>query len=624
MAQLDKTISFGASPRPPQRSDHKSFNLDFQRYAYHTVHLTEEPPNDLKPKTPDDILEQITGRCSNCISQDKCPHVSEESSISATEPRPILVRKSSNNVDKQFQKSVSFDTVNTSYSAPSDSNLNLNSNLNNSNGNDSLNRGRWGSQNRSERALSPSHRSQSPGIVDVPVSVSVSDCKYPTIPIITHDSCTLTRKHALFDDMYAGRLKIGPKLPNRDIMCYISGRKHTWPAIDWCCNRLLEDGDSLIIVSSIRPQGRSLSRLIKRDENLTYNITNNKIRNSPEWAQTTTENIMKYVMAILNPNRIVKITVELSLGSTDEVLTDMFNLYQPSLVVSGCKPTKSAPTKQFTTKRLTDRLVMTLPVPMIVVTSKNLDHYQIKLLKAVDKRMKYLRDNQKYARILNDEILKELDEAGTYSLEDRLDYLRNQDDVEIQKELKALNDDDSNASDVSSVDSDPKPYQPIDLGLKTLELQSQVIIYKKFSEFEKFPLNESSFKNLLCGVMDTVHDYHLTLAEKSKTDKSADQAVRNLLEAPPRLHRTKSMLDNVVVESNKETMERLKLQKGAASEIVTANTKPSTNKRIPIMAINDKQTLSIPNQTRESLTKTTSQPQQEKKSKKGLFGWFKK
>ncbi|ODV60387.1 uncharacterized protein ASCRUDRAFT_70906 [Ascoidea rubescens DSM 1968] len=70
-----------------------------------------------------------------------------------------------------------------------------------------------------------------------------------------------TKTHKDFQKIYAnndhenrnGSNKVSV-LPGRVLIVYISGRRHTWVALDWVLNKLLEDGDTLIILSTIPEQ----------------------------------------------------------------------------------------------------------------------------------------------------------------------------------------------------------------------------------------------------------------------------------------------------------------------------------------------------------------------------------
>ncbi|KAM9893850.1 hypothetical protein OXX69_011560, partial [Metschnikowia pulcherrima] len=89
---------------------------------------------------------------------------------------------------------------------------------------------------------------------DVSVLFQRGHLPYPTTPILTRKCCTLTRIHKDFEDLYLGNLAskgLWPTLRGRVIMVYVSGRKHTWVAMDWILCNFVQHGDTVVIVSSI-------------------------------------------------------------------------------------------------------------------------------------------------------------------------------------------------------------------------------------------------------------------------------------------------------------------------------------------------------------------------------------
>ncbi|VEU24206.1 DEKNAAC105405 [Brettanomyces naardenensis] len=463
---------------------------------YETVHLHVAPPPELQPITPKQLLKQTSVK----VKEDRARRAASALSSPFTSPRnsrapspargglrsmdvspslsphshkPLksaLSKRSKAPIAAAFRTLVSFDTVNLGFSdeARSDHSSSLGGGRGDSTSillddEFGFNSDRRASGTQDWRSPSPLSGDRSPRntrdlspAVDIATSpartASASSRsrsrrrrdssylrKYPTTPIITHDACTLTRKHRLFDRLYSGSIK--PRaavLPNRNILCYVSGRKHTWVSIDWCCNQLLEDGDTLVIIASIRPNWRgSLRRRLSSGSAFAYSgsqMTEENIRRSPEYARVVTENLMKYVMAILNSNRIIKVTVELSVGSTKDVMKDMYSLYMPSVVVTSAKPTAAPSTKSWLTSRITDRLVKNFPVPVIIVPATNMDLFQRKLFKVLDRRMRLAADGRGDTQ----ELLEELQDAGVYNLEDQLDHLKENatDDVLIENDLK--------------------------------------------------------------------------------------------------------------------------------------------------------------------------------------------
>lgn len=370
--------------------------------------------------------------------------------------KSALAKHSEHSSGNNFCRLVSFDTVNLGFS--DDGSDSTSNSSNNAGGNnlldsefgfhtDSHKRTNWRSPSpldrdtsplgrelsprsridRADNMLSPQSRSQSKGrsLSRTRSSIDSTFRKYPTIPIITHYAVTLTKKHKLFDKLYSGQLKPRlPIMPNRNILCYVSGRRHTWVAIDWCCNQFLEDGDTLVIIASIRPNWkRSLRRRLSSSSIFSTShdlITDLNIKQSPEYTKIVTENLMKYVMAVLNPNKIIKITIELGVGNTKDVLKDMYSLYMPSIVVTSAKPTAAPSTKSWLTSRISDRLVKNFPIPVVIVPAQNMDLFQTKLFEALDKRMILWAAGKKDT----DELLTNLGSAGIYTLGDQLTHLK--------------------------------------------------------------------------------------------------------------------------------------------------------------------------------------------------------
>lgn len=689
-----RTISFGTEPKKERSLSVATaatrLHKDRASYTYHDIHLSVPCAPEFRPVLPANLLETAAGICLKCASRSgSLPRSESGSMVSCTHidsnrlantkgtPKSILAPHSKRTLeDRNFIKSVSFDTVNVSYS---DGQEPLYSPRSDEEDEEILQmRSRWRSQiDRSaqlspSRSTSPSPRSSSPRLDRRKSTFVASGPQYPTRPIITHDSCSMAKKHALYDDLYAGRLegKVA-KLPNRGIMCYISGRKHTWVAIDWCCNQFLQDGDSLVVVASIRPQGRSLARLNRRQYSSVASaggLTENKVRNSPEWSQATAENIMKYCLAVLNPNKIVKISVDLCVGSTEEVLSDMFALYQPSLVVTGAKPANNAPTIPWATKRLTDRLVSSLPVPMIIVPSKNMGMFETKLFDVLDERMEFVNANNKNVAIQRDELFDRLDAVGCYSLEDQrrvitesgprdefikkdlrdtiLEQKKQKEDQRMMEGPRSTYSEESSDEDSDgyesegSVDStNPPSFQPkkLDVGtdLKRMELEYQLKACQQFEVFEKSPLNENSFKDKVCIVLDAASKYGQELAAAASGGDDASRVVRDFIGAPE-LTRTKSMVTETSTKTDKELQKAMiakyqqQQQQAQAQARAAAKAQPAAQSQVfkkptPKISINDRSPSLSPTSSRPALIPSTSQPelQVRTKKKKSFWGLFK-
>jgi hypothetical protein len=223
---------------------------------------------------------------------------------------------------------------------------------------------------------------------------------YPTTPIITHRGCTFSKLHHQFENLYLGKLNneangyLKPVLPNRVILVYISGRKHTWVALDWVLHHFIEHGDTVIIVSAIHSRQLSKTGNRRRSSANTRPVTpmtprmRLRQRNQPAFVKVIAKNIMSYVMEVINPSIIARVTVELAVGKTKDVLKEMYKLYEPNLACTGTKPNSriSAPLKSWLSSKLTDRLVKNFPLPVVVVPAMNINKMEDQLERDINKR----------------------------------------------------------------------------------------------------------------------------------------------------------------------------------------------------------------------------------------------
>lgn len=216
--------------------------------------------------------------------------------------------------------------------------------------------------------------------------LSINQIPYPTRPILTRKGCTFTRMHKDFENLYLGHLlKKGlcPVLPGRVILVYVSGRIHTWVSIDWILRSFIQNGDTIVFVSSLphsmAPPSNKLSRYSSPTK---YPPMTERMRirqrNHPQYVKQVASNIMNYALSVINPNVIAKVIVEIAEGKTKDVLKDMYKLYEPNIVATGSKVNmkNSAPLKSWNSSRLSDRLVKNFPLPVIVVPALNMSFYE--------------------------------------------------------------------------------------------------------------------------------------------------------------------------------------------------------------------------------------------------------
>lgn len=225
---------------------------------------------------------------------------------------------------------------------------------------------------------------------------------YPTTPIITHRGCTFSKLHRQFENLYLGKLdneangNLKPVLPKRCILVYISGRKHTWVALDWVLHHFIEHGDTVIIVSAIhsRQLAKTANNTRRRSSAYAKQVTpmtprmRLRQRNQPAFVKVIAKNIMSYVMEVINPSIIARVSVELAVGKTKDVMKEMYKLYEPNLVCTGTKPNSriSAPLKSWLSSKLTDRLVKNFPLPVIVVPAMNINKMEDQLERDINQR----------------------------------------------------------------------------------------------------------------------------------------------------------------------------------------------------------------------------------------------
>lgn len=241
---------------------------------------------------------------------------------------------------------------------------------------------------------SPSRRSLSP----LPPGLDVSRLlalkpSYPTQPIITHRGCTFTKFHNDFENLYLQKLNnsehgfLKPVLPLRVILVYISARKHTWVALDWVLRLFIEHGDLVIVVSAINHNfdvKRRRSSAFQSPPRVVASKTPRmrlRQRNRPEYVKFIAKNTMLYIMEVINPKIIAKVSVEIAEGKTKDVLKEMYKLYEPNLVCTGSKANtrRGAPLKSWLLSKLTDRLVKNFPLPVIAVPALNMAKFEADL-----------------------------------------------------------------------------------------------------------------------------------------------------------------------------------------------------------------------------------------------------
>ncbi|CCK69711.1 uncharacterized protein KNAG_0C06150 [Huiozyma naganishii CBS 8797] len=224
--------------------------------------------------------------------------------------------------------------------------------------------------------------------------------------------------------------KTGYAVTPRSILCHISGRKHTWVALDYTIDALAKDTDHIIVVANLpkfrirrrsekskgnksesrsssrsRSRGRSLVRtrsvggsdheednaadddLLQRTKSLdVHNIDELEEELLEEWTSGYDKNtiiekmndLLFYIFVLLSKSKkSIKVTVEIVIGKSRDVLQDMYNVYTPDLFVLS----KKGPSSQieWKSKLLVDNFVTTAPTPVIVVAAKAMSQFELKV-----------------------------------------------------------------------------------------------------------------------------------------------------------------------------------------------------------------------------------------------------
>ncbi|SCW02734.1 LAFE_0F13102g1_1 [Lachancea fermentati] len=211
--------------------------------------------------------------------------------------------------------------------------------------------------------------------------------------------------------------KVGYPNTPRTIVCHISGRRHTWTALDWVLKRFSKDIDHLVVLTNIprmsarrRSKSRSRSRSVASRsrslgpfsrEDLSSEQLQRTLSAGPgtssneekhrcfiEWTsgyeiadiKKVLKNIVQYVTTVLPSDRVVKLTVEIVIGKTKKVMLDAMNVYTPDLIVLSSLRWRSTDSLVIWKSRvLTDALSQSFPVPVVIVPVKKLDDFEANL-----------------------------------------------------------------------------------------------------------------------------------------------------------------------------------------------------------------------------------------------------
>lgn len=383
---------------------------------------------------------------------------------------------------------------------------------------------------------------------------------YPTTPITTRRFCSITQRHKLYEPLYNLKLlPMTPVLPHRTILVYISARQHTWVALDWMLSKFIENGDKIIVCATLDPdvleyernraarRGQlSLSRSPSRGPDPLERF---KLRNEPDNVSKIAANLMDYILEVINPDVITRVTVELVAGRTKEVLKDMYRLYEPNIVCTGTKPNKAfgAPLRSWHSSKLTDRLVKNFPLPVIVVPAVNMCDFE-------------------------------------YSLQSRINGTSMKETINSIEDEEVLNGDDDDDDDIDSIasheshqsNSSATSYDSYE-EIARLFVNHKKGIKKKLNELGHDPINDQYYVDFAKAITDNSIDLctNIIAVQPENTGQGAQlaRAITGSNSFGVSTYRTKSLLapQEEKEEKKKETPKEHKLSFKEVSQQLKLN-----------------------------------------------------
>ncbi|CAI4056570.1 hypothetical protein N7582_000649 [Saccharomyces uvarum] len=213
-----------------------------------------------------------------------------------------------------------------------------------------------------------------------------------------------------------------PNTP-RTILCLISGRKHTWVALDWALRTLVQNTDHIVVLANLprltrhdlgngdsmserkrmlmmmddsrsiesatrsRSRSRSRSMCTRRAMSLGPHDSDNKLKHQSfmEWTSGYTENeierklqdLFDYVTLVIPQDRSVKVTVEILIGKTKKTLLEAINIYLPDFFVSSTlRWERTDSLVRWKSNLLTDKLCTNFPIPTFIVPAKRMSELE--------------------------------------------------------------------------------------------------------------------------------------------------------------------------------------------------------------------------------------------------------
>lgn len=201
------------------------------------------------------------------------------------------------------------------------------------------------------------------------------------------------------------RTPVGLVKTPRTILVHISGREHTWVALDWAMAELAEDIDYIVIIANIprrdwstrsgsytrsrsASRSRSRSRSRMRSVSRTREFGTDDDQPDATWCDGYTvgevndllQRLIEYSTLIMGGKKL-KITVEIVIGSTSQILIDSLNAYAPDFFVIGSSIDKdgSGSVVVHKSRHLAPVLMQYFPIPVFFVAARRMGWFEKKL-----------------------------------------------------------------------------------------------------------------------------------------------------------------------------------------------------------------------------------------------------
>ncbi|AMD22524.1 HHL246Cp [Eremothecium sinecaudum] len=270
------------------------------------------------------------------------------------------------------------------------------------------------------------------------------------------------------------RTPVGFPVSPRTILCHVSGRRHTWVALDWALMQLMVETDHIVVVANLprasmrgafrlHPSSRSSSRSRSRSRSVrrpgSTNVNSSlglgtMVKDKDEeWSEGYTvgnvehvlQNLLDYITFVVPQDKAIKVTVDIIIGDTKQVLVEALNLHSPDfLVVSSTQYKDNDGLLDHKSKRLTSVLARQYPLPVFIVPAKRMHNFEMSSEGSAFKR-------EKVAGDVSDQQLS----LPSPAYRPRLVTMHTSPSVMCRGGFSMAEVDDAiNASDITSIDSD--------------------------------------------------------------------------------------------------------------------------------------------------------------------------